>query len=45
MTKRRVTVVQILAILALLGILFTIVGTAWIYQMPASPTVSGEVNL
>lgn len=51
MTKKiRITWVQVMAILALFGILLGVVGTAWISMMPVttdvvtSPTISAEVN-
>lgn len=45
--KNRITLSQIMAILALIGILLSVVGTAWISQQPVSNTspesvVSGE---
>lgn len=51
MAKIRITWVQVMAILALFGILLGVVGTAWISMMPTSvpadnsPTVSAEVSL
>jgi hypothetical protein len=48
-TKIRITWVQVMALLALFGILLGVVGTAWISMMPASsgtvlPNISAEVN-
>lgn len=51
MTKKiRITWVQVMAILALFGILLGVVGTAWLALMPVPsdpavvPTISAEVN-
>ncbi len=50
MSKFRITWVQVMAILALFGILLGVVGTAWLGMMPATsstipaPTISAEVN-
>ncbi|MBP7806458.1 hypothetical protein KA057_02130 [Candidatus Gracilibacteria bacterium] len=50
MSKIRITWVQVMAILALFGILLGVVGTAWLGMMPATsstvpaPTISAEVN-
>ncbi len=44
--KVRITLAQVMAILALMGILLSAVGTAWISQLPASSSpeviMSGE---
>jgi hypothetical protein len=50
MSKIRITWVQVMAIIALFGILLGVVGTAWISMMPTdsttpTPTVSSEVSL
>lgn len=51
MSKIRITWVQVMAIIALFGILLGVVGTAWISMMPTdvstapAPTVSAEVSL
>lgn len=50
MKKIRITWVQVMAVLALFGILLGVVGTAWLSMIPAtstdvtSPTISAEVN-
>jgi|GEM_PF-4407227 len=44
MTKKvRITLSQIMAILALIGILLSVVGTAWIGQQPIPPTPSEPI--
>lgn len=50
--KSRITLSQIMAILALVGILLSVVGTAWLTQMPisadsdnANAVMSWEVSL
>lgn len=52
MTKKiRITWVQVMALLALFGILLGVVGTAWLALMPVpsndivEPNISAEVNL
>lgn len=40
--KIRITLSQVMAILALLGILLSVVGTAWLGQQPI-PTVTPEI--
>lgn len=50
MAKNRITLSQVMAILALLGILLSVVGTTWISQQPVSntslePITSGEVSV
>lgn len=53
MTKKiRITWVQVMAVLALFGILLGVIGTAWIALMPTTPevqvqapTISAEVNV
>lgn len=42
MAKVRITWVQVMAILALFGILLGVVGTAWISTLPASATPSSD---
>lgn len=50
--KIRITWIQVMAILALFGILLGVMGTAWIALMPTTtpdvqiqaPTISAEVN-
>lgn len=48
--KIRITWIQVMAILALFGILLGVVGTAWLALMPVAPapvvmpTISAEVN-
>ncbi len=46
--KIRISWVQIMALLALFGILLGVVGTAFLYNLPATPAptvvVSGEVT-
>lgn len=50
MAKIRITWVQVMAVLALFGILLGVVGTAWLGMTPATsptgpaPTISAEVN-
>lgn len=46
--KPRTTLAQVMAILALLGILLSVVGTAWIGTQPLPstvPLISGEQNI
>lgn len=46
--KIRITLAQVMAILALLGIFLSVVGTAWIGTQPlpvATPLISGEQNI
>jgi hypothetical protein len=52
MAKIRITWVQVMAVLALFGILLGVVGTAWLSMLPTdasvnavpAPTISAEVN-
>jgi hypothetical protein len=43
MTKFRITWVQVMALIALFGILLGVIGTAFLYDM--NPTVTPTVNL
>jgi hypothetical protein len=41
--KIRITLSQVMAILALMGILLSVVGTAWLGQQPIPATVTPQV--
>lgn len=46
--KIRITLAQVMAVLALLGIFLSVVGTAWIGTQPiptTAPLISGEQNI
>jgi len=46
--KIRITLAQVMAILALLGIFLSVIGTAWIGTQPlpvTAPLISGEQNI